>query len=346
VTATWIVLQKPVSSYNDVEGECYEYPATIPNGRQISEGDYLICSRSHHTAIDGKRIIGLGRIEVIEQYFRESDGREMCVARYGWYRDFENGFTFEDIGGDPRSNMQHSMNRIPVDRETEILRLLLGEFVSDAQVRTQEGRINEDISPSPVSISAPARESTYSEVDAISGPGHFGNWLQSALIERGMTQTALARESGISADSIGKIIRGQIRNPRETTREAIQTALGSTPTVEVTDAILEEINIEGLGEFSDFDPHGDSNQWPEGAGVYVFYDISQRPVYVGQSANVRRRLNQYNEGTRRPWWFHPPIVQSASFIPVEDETTRIQLEKIMITFLKSNAVLNIAHVRR
>ena len=99
-------------------------------------------------------------------------------------------------------------------------------------------------------------------------------------------------------------------------------------------------------KISDFDPHSDSNLWPDGAGVYVFCDISQRPIYVGQSVNVRRRLKQYTEGTRRPWWFAKPIVQSASFIPMEDDETRKRLEKIMITFLKSNAVLNKTHVRR
>jgi transcriptional regulator with XRE-family HTH domain len=250
------------------------------------------------------------------------------------------------LGGDPRANNQHSMNRIPIEREEEILRLLLGEFSSDLQVRVQEGRINQDISPSRIEILDPAIDAGPSEVDAISGPGHFGNWLQSALISRGMTQTAIARESGVSADSIGKIIRGQIRNPRNITREAIQAALGQTLTIEISDAIMDEINIEGLGEFSDFDPHSESSLWPDGAGVYVFYDISQRPVYVGQSGNVRRRLKGYTEGTRRPWWFAKPIVESAAFIPVEDETNRKQLEKIMIIFLKSNAILNKTHVRR
>ena len=55
-------------------------------------------------------------------------------------------------------------------------------------------------------------------------------------------------------------------------------------------AIAEEVNIEGLGEFSDFDPHSDTSLWPEGGGVYVFYDISHRPIYVGQSGNIQRRL--------------------------------------------------------
>ena len=343
---SWIVLQKPESAYNDVEGECYEYPANIPNGRRISEGDYLICSRSKHTSVDGKRIIGIGRIEHIESYFRDSDNREMCIARYEWYRDFTDGYTFDDIGGDPRANLQHSMNPIPSERENRILELLLGELSDDTHVRANEARINRDIAPSPVRMAVEPIAPTSSEVNATSGPGHFGNWLQSALMERGMTQTALASASGISADSIGKIVRGQIRNPRDVTREAIQRALGQTPTIEVTDAIMEEINIEGLGEFSDFDPHSDSDLWPEGGGVYVFYDISQRPVYVGQSVNVKRRLKQYTEGTRRPWWFAKPIVESASFIPVEDEPTRKQLEKIMITFLKSNAVLNKTYVRR
>ena len=38
----FIVNQNPDSFYNDVEGEHYDYPSVIPNGRQIKVGDYLI----------------------------------------------------------------------------------------------------------------------------------------------------------------------------------------------------------------------------------------------------------------------------------------------------------------
>jgi hypothetical protein len=46
------------------------------------------------------------------------------------------------------------------------------------------------------------------------------------------------------------------------------------------------------------------------------------------------------------FWFKQPIVDAAAFIPIEDEKLRKQVEKILIRFLKSNAVLNKQNVER
>jgi hypothetical protein len=35
--------------------------------------------------------------------------------------------------------------------------------------------------------------------------------------------------------------------------------------------------IEGVGQFVDFDPH-DEEKWPKEPGIYVFYDIAERPI--------------------------------------------------------------------
>ena len=344
MTRVWIVAQKEKSRYKDVEGESYEYPASIPNGKQIKKGDYLICSRTKQEATDGKRIIGVGRVEIIHSETDSFTGKEMRTADYGWYRDLPNGFSFEDIGGDPRLNSQHSISSIVDNREEQILEILLGELTDDSEVQTAEQKLDENISPSPYRM----RKKIGDEGSTIpqEHQNSFGTWLEAALIQRGMSQTTLARLSGVSASSIGKFIRGEIRNPRKSTRTMIEEALGRDLDESIENAITEEVTIDGLGEFSDFDPHSDQTLWPEGGGVYVFYDISQRPIYVGQSGDVRQRLKGYIEGTRRPWWFMKPIVESASFIPVEDAKLRKQLEKVMILFLKSNAVLNKTFVRR
>jgi len=344
MTRVWIVAQKKKSAYKDVEGKSYEYPASIPNGKQISKGDYLICSRTKAESKNGKRIIGVGRIEAIRIKTDLSSGKETRTADYGWYRDLPYGFSFDEIGGDPRLNSQLSINRVVDNREEQILEILLGEFDGDIEVQSVEEKLDEQISPSPYRKRRTNPGEDVSNAQNQQTP--FGKWLEATLIQRGMTQTTLARLSGVSSASIGKIIRGEIRNPRKTTRTTIEGALGRDLDESIETAIAEEVNIEGLGEFSDFDPHSDTNLWPEGGGVYVFYDISQRPIYVGQSGNIQRRLKDYLEGTRRPWWFMKPIVQSASFIPVEDTHLRKQLEKVMILFLKSNAVLNKTFVYR
>ncbi len=136
IHSAWLVLQNPESIYADVEGLCYEYPRRIPNGTRIAVGDYLICSLASKKSKDGKRLIGIGRISQIDEYTK--NGKKMKKAFYDWYRDFEEPKTFEYIGGDPRVNLQHSMNPIPKNRVDEVVNLLVGEFTDDDMVMEKE----------------------------------------------------------------------------------------------------------------------------------------------------------------------------------------------------------------
>ncbi len=63
---------------------------------------------------------------------------------------------------------------------------------------------------------------------------------------------------------------------------------------------------------------------------------------MGKSRSIAERLDDHED----KFWFKAPIVQSASFIKVEDEDTRHKLEQVLIKFLKSNAVINQQGVRR
>lgn len=132
----WMVLQNPDSVYADVEAECYEYPRSIPNGARIDEGDYLICTLAKKHSIDGKRIIGIGRIKRISEY--TIGGKKMRKAFYDWYRSFPEPKTFTFIGGDPRNNLNNAMNSIPANRVNHIVNLLVGEFSDDHQVVEKE----------------------------------------------------------------------------------------------------------------------------------------------------------------------------------------------------------------
>ena len=100
---SWMVLQKPGSGYQDVEGECYEYPSHIPHAKKISEGDYLICTRPKKSTKSDKRIFGIGRISTIESY--ERNGKMMFKANYGWYRDLAIGFSL--FWGRPTNKTWH-----------------------------------------------------------------------------------------------------------------------------------------------------------------------------------------------------------------------------------------------
>jgi len=136
IFTAWMVLQSPESIYADVETECYEYPRSIPNGARISEGDYLICTLPKKSSKEGKRIIGIGRIDRISE--SNVKGKKMRKAFYDWYRSFPEPKTFKFIGGDPRNNIYNAMNSIPSNRVNKIINLLLGEFSEDYQVMEKE----------------------------------------------------------------------------------------------------------------------------------------------------------------------------------------------------------------
>ena len=74
----------------------------------------------------------------------------------------------------------------------------------------------------------------------------------------------------------------------------------------------------------------------------MFYDVSQRPIYVGMSDDVRRRILDHSE----KFWFKAPIVETGSYVEIKDKTLRRQVETLLIKFLKSNAVLNRQNVER
>ena len=340
----WMVLQNPESIYNDVEAECYEYPRSIPNGNRIAQGDYLICTLSKKNSKNGKRIFGIGRISSIEQYSR--DGKIMRRANYDWYRPFPEPKTFEFIGGDPRNNIYNAMNAIPQDRASEVISLLVEEFSDDTVVMERESNFGTESEPRSVqTANSDVRLQVAAEIDP-SGPGPFGRWLEAELSAKTMNPWDLAQRSDILVHHIEQILRGDIRHPMPAVMKSIQESLDEEVDTITRDAIRQDSEIEGFGDFCDFDPHGDQSLWPTGSGVYVFYDISSRPVYVGETSDLHRRMKQYFSPQRRMWWVSQPIVETASFIPVEETQLRKRLEKILIRFLKSNAVMNRTHVRR
>lgn len=176
----------------------------------------------------------------------------------------------------------------------------------------------------------------------LSGPSQFGQWLRENRTKKSLSVNELADKSGISFVQIYNIESGRSQNPQDRTRRKLSEALGETVSPEIVKATEDAAKIEDIGEFVDFDPQ-DENDWPPEPGIYVFYDISDRPIYVGQSKDIRDRIK--NDHFTR-FWFKPPIVQGAAYIKIEDEILRKKIEKVMIRFMKSNAVINKQHVER
>lgn len=174
------------------------------------------------------------------------------------------------------------------------------------------------------------------------GPSQFGRWLNKVRQKKDLSVEALAEESGVSFVQIYNIEAGRSQNPRDRTRKKLTDALEEKPGTKILSATESAANIEGVGEYIDFDPHDESDM-PEEAGLYVFYDVSERPIYVGQSKNIRARIKS-DHATR--FWFKEPIVQSAAYVGIKELALRKKIEKVMIKFMKSNAVINKHHVDR
>ena len=169
----------------------------------------------------------------------------------------------------------------------------------------------------------------------------FGRWLNRARETRGLSVPELAEAAGVSVPAIYKIESGRSPNPRENTRQKLERALNQDAPPEVVEVAQEGSDIAGLGPLTDFDPH-DKNDRPRLPGVYVFYDVSDRPVYVGKGGDIARRVKDHEE----KFWFKFPIVANAAYVEIKDEMLRHQVEQVLIRFLKSNAVINKQSVDR
>lgn len=122
----FLVNQNPNSVYNDVEFELYEYPTIIPNGKQIKKGDFLLFNLSKKEANKNgninQRIFGIAEIEKIKNYI--NNNKEYAVATYCWKMKFSEPLTYDEIGGDPRNNIQNSINKINDQKLSKILKII------------------------------------------------------------------------------------------------------------------------------------------------------------------------------------------------------------------------------
>ena len=242
-----------------------------------------------------------------------------------------------------------------------------GEFASKMAIARQQNGLNQGELARKVGVSQATvsnwetgkqrpDERQFNKVRAILGDNLFssqsvqgpsdgvsivGPWLSRARQRRGLTQQELADKAGVSKVTISLIETGRALNPRTKTIRLLEKALEER----LEDAAMRQLEkaseVKGLGTFEDFNPH-DESEYPHESGVYVFYDISERPIYVGMASNIASRIKEHKD----KFWFKQPIVESASYIAVRDDTLRRQIETTLIKFLKSNAVINKQQVGR
>jgi transcriptional regulator with XRE-family HTH domain len=169
----------------------------------------------------------------------------------------------------------------------------------------------------------------------------FGGWLRKTRESKGLTVWELADAAGVSAPAIYNLESGRTQNPQAATRLRLTNALETTPDAEIVEQTETDATILDVGVLTDFDPYA-TEDLPRVGGVYVFYDVSERPIYVGESDNIRRRVGDHSD----KFWFKAPIVETAAYVQIDDVRLRKQVEATMIKFLKSNAVINKQHTTR
>ena len=173
------------------------------------------------------------------------------------------------------------------------------------------------------------------------GASPFGVWANKTRLKKQLSVPELAARAGLSAPTVYAIESGRFSNPRSSTKAALEKALGESLSRELTEEVERDSSIAGFGELIDFNPH-DQNEIPDEPGVYVLYDISERPIYVGQGKSIKSRLNDHEQ----KFWFKRPIVETAAYVRISKKEERESVESLLIKFLKSNAVLNKQKVDR
>jgi transcriptional regulator with XRE-family HTH domain len=171
----------------------------------------------------------------------------------------------------------------------------------------------------------------------------FGDWLYNERQARQWTREELAEKAEITGQAIYQIETGRVRNPWKQTRERLVRALGVTESspAEVLNELEQEEEIAGGGQLNDFSPWDDKTI-PEAPCVYVYYDRTDRPIYIGQTSSLRRRNVQHQENEK---WFFRRLVERGAYIELKAKADRDRTEKLLIHFLGRNTMFNKQHAR-
>jgi len=174
----------------------------------------------------------------------------------------------------------------------------------------------------------------------------WGGWLKDEIRKQNAKVAELSEKSGVSSSTFYKIMAGGVANPAPEIRDKIEGALGCSPSIELLEDISQQTRIPGFdGVFLSFDPHNNEDTY-EGSAVYIIYDITKRPVYIGEGGSLRKRMKDHNSGHSRKWWWSKPIVEHGAYLQVGGRDERQKIEKLLIKFLGNNALFNIKDVRR
>ncbi len=166
----------------------------------------------------------------------------------------------------------------------------------------------------------------------------LGEWLRKRRQELGWSRKQLAEEAKISTLTIYSIETGKTESPQETTLKRLEKALGRLPS-NLNKEVQEERTVEDFKFLGPFP----ISEWKENvsegkvSSIYAFYDELKRPVRIGETDDLRRRLVEYDKNY---WWFRPPTVETFAYVVVSDSNFRRKAEKVMIKLVGEHAIFN------
>lgn len=171
-------------------------------------------------------------------------------------------------------------------------------------------------------------------------PIDIGLWLSESMIEQEATVSEIAEKSGLSTGYLYNIQNGHSKNVSDDAIQRLTNALGvENPRKRSNSQDEEDLSDSGeqdvIGNHYDLDLEN-LEDFDEVAGIYIFWDKNDRPVYIGESKNIYNRIKQHSE----KFWFREPVVQSASYIEVDDSDLRRKVERTLISVLSYELVFN------
>jgi transcriptional regulator with XRE-family HTH domain len=170
----------------------------------------------------------------------------------------------------------------------------------------------------------------------------FADWLNDQMQEKKLSIKEVSEKSGITYVGIWNIVNGYTWSPRSETRRKIAKAINVAVPKDVEAVSEAEATLMSDFKWAPYDPY-ELDKIPARPGVYVIYDITDRPVYVGQSGkSVRSRIKDHYSR----FWYKDPLVKRLSVVELSDPKLCRQIENILISFLGTHAVLNKLGVNR
>ncbi len=173
---------------------------------------------------------------------------------------------------------------------------------------------------------------------SLRGVTDLGEWLREQREKAGWSRAELAKRTGIKPITIYFIETGRTQSPQETTLNSLKRVFGPVP-----GGVVKEVETEErIGSFTYKGPFP-ITEWKENVGegkiscIYVFYDELLRPVRIGETEDLGRRMREYEQNY---WWFRTPTAETFAYVTVGDPEFRRAAEKVMIKLVGVNAIFN------